>query len=305
MELGKKSYFAPFYLILHISIVVSLFTQCEARSLRQPEKHFSLIRSSKKPTSMRKLEESYSPSDPYDYIGSPFVLPPYDGDMGGPSSSPTINPPFCVYPPVFSPPPPSTATPTPSIPAQFSPPPPISYSPYPVITPNPPGHSEPARVHSKPTGICSKPTRVRTQPTKLRSGPTGFHTEPTGFIPSPPEFVPGPPMFLPPIVYPPPLGPPPPPSETMPGLWCVAKPTVPDPIIQEAMDYACGSGADCDVIQPNGSCYQPDTLIAHASFAFNSYWQRTKVAGGTCDFGGTAILVTRDPSYDGCHFNLL
>lgn len=28
MELGKKSYFAPFYLILHISIVVSLFTQC-------------------------------------------------------------------------------------------------------------------------------------------------------------------------------------------------------------------------------------------------------------------------------------
>ncbi|XP_020109702.1 extensin-like isoform X2 [Ananas comosus] len=346
MELGKKSYFAPFYLILHISIVVSLFTQC-ARSLRQPEKHFSLIRSPKKPTSMRKLEESYSPSDPYYYFGSPFVLPPYGGDMG-PSSSPTINPPFCVYPPVFSPPPPSTATPTPSIPAQFSPPPPISYSPYPVITPNPPGviptpptvtpsppeyvpnppgvtptpptvtpsppefvpnppgvTPTPPTVTPSPPGFIPSPPEFVPSPPEFVPSPPSYAPGPPGFIPSPPEFVPGPPMFLPPIVYPPPLGPPPPPSETMPGLWCVAKPTVPDPIIQEAMDYACGSGADCDVIQPNGSCYQPDTLISHASFAFNSYWQRTKVAGGTCDFGGTAILVTRDPSYDGCHFNLL
>ena len=71
---------------------------------------------------------------------------------------------------------------------------------------------------------------------------------------------------------------------------------MPDPIIQEAMDYACGSGADCKSIQSNGSCYQPDTLLAHASYAFNSYWQKSKIGGGTCDFGGTAILVTVDPS---------
>ncbi|KAL0353375.1 UNVERIFIED_CONTAM: Glucan endo-1,3-beta-glucosidase 4 [Sesamum angustifolium] len=85
-------------------------------------------------------------------------------------------------------------------------------------------------------------------------------------------------------------------------MWCVAKPAVPDPIIQEAMNYACGSGADCGQIQPSGSCFEPNTLLAHASYAFNSYWQRTKVTGGTCDFGGTALLVTIDPSYDGCHF---
>jgi hypothetical protein len=71
---------------------------------------------------------------------------------------------------------------------------------------------------------------------------------------------------------------------------------VPDPIIQEAMNYACGSGADCDSIQPSGSCFEPNTLFAHASYAFNSYWQRTRVAGGSCSFGGTAILVTVDPS---------
>ncbi|KAB8096893.1 uncharacterized protein [Oryza sativa Japonica Group] len=110
--------------------------------------------------------------------------------------------------------------------------------------------------------------------------------------------------FLPPIVYPPPLAPPAAPGAGE-ALWCVAKPTVPDPIMQEAMDYACGSGAECGSIQPSGACYTPDTVLAHASYAFNSYWQMTKAAGGTCDFGGTATIVTRDPSYEKCQFDLL
>jgi DNA-directed RNA polymerase II subunit RPB1 len=37
-------------------------------------------------------------------------------------------------------------------------------------------------------------------------------------------------------------------------------------------------------------------MLAHASYAFNSYWQRTKANGATCDFGGTAMLITKDPS---------
>nr|XP_027067828.1 PLASMODESMATA CALLOSE-BINDING PROTEIN 3-like [Coffea arabica] len=72
--------------------------------------------------------------------------------------------------------------------------------------------------------------------------------------------------------------------------------------LQVALDYACGSGADCEPIKRNGLCYLPDTVIAHASYAFNSYWQKTKLAGGTCDFGGTAMLVSVDPSYDECQF---
>ncbi|CAN6229506.1 unnamed protein product [Urochloa humidicola] len=110
--------------------------------------------------------------------------------------------------------------------------------------------------------------------------------------------------FQPPIIYPPPLAPPEQPGAGQ-TLWCVAKPTVPDPIIQEAMDYACGSGAACDSIMPTGACYHPNTVLAHASFAFNSYWQQTKGSGGTCDFGGTATIVTRDPSYEKCKFDLL
>ncbi|XP_027067828.2 uncharacterized protein [Coffea arabica] len=106
------------------------------------------------------------------------------------------------------------------------------------------------------------------------------------------------------IVPTPPCAPPSLPTPQRPqfSVWCVAKPTVPPTPLQVALDYACGSGADCEPIKRNGLCYLPDTVIAHASYAFNSYWQKTKLAGGTCDFGGTAMLVSVDPSYDECQF---
>ncbi|XP_072951957.1 glucan endo-1,3-beta-glucosidase 12-like [Typha angustifolia] len=88
-------------------------------------------------------------------------------------------------------------------------------------------------------------------------------------------------------------------------LWCVAKPTVPADKLQEAMDYACGEGgADCEEIGPNGSCFYPDTVLVHASYAFNNYWQMAKHRGGTCSFDGTAMLVTSDPSFRHCQFVL-
>ncbi|KAI9088979.1 hypothetical protein K1719_029258 [Acacia pycnantha] len=88
-------------------------------------------------------------------------------------------------------------------------------------------------------------------------------------------------------------------------LWCVAKPSVPAETLQEAMDYACGAGgADCEEINPQGNCFNPDTLVAHASYAFNSYWQKHKRNGGTCDFGGTAMLISSDPSFLQCRFVL-
>nr|XP_043618021.1 uncharacterized protein LOC122589760 [Erigeron canadensis] len=86
-------------------------------------------------------------------------------------------------------------------------------------------------------------------------------------------------------------------------LWCVAKPSVPSEKLQEAMDYACGAGgADCGPISPNGSCYMPDSVVAHASYAFNSYWQKNKKNGGVCGFEGTAMLIASDPSFLQCRF---
>jgi hypothetical protein len=80
------------------------------------------------------------------------------------------------------------------------------------------------------------------------------------------------------------------------GSWCVASPSASATALQVALDYACGQGgADCSAIQQGGSCFSPDTVRDHASYAFNSYYQKNPVQT-SCDFGGTAALTTADPS---------
>ncbi|KAL9248214.1 hypothetical protein vseg_021562 [Gypsophila vaccaria] len=84
--------------------------------------------------------------------------------------------------------------------------------------------------------------------------------------------------------------------------WCVAQAGAPENVIQSALDYACGiGGADCSTIQQGASCYNPNTLENHASYAFNSYFQKNPVPT-SCDFGGAATLVNANPSSGSCVF---
>nr|DAD38429.1 TPA_asm: hypothetical protein HUJ06_009070 [Nelumbo nucifera] len=85
-------------------------------------------------------------------------------------------------------------------------------------------------------------------------------------------------------------------SSIIPGqTWCIARSGVLQNALQIALDYACGiGGADCSTIQPTGSCYNPNTLQNHASYAFNSYFQKNPVPS-SCDFGGTATIVNTNP----------
>ncbi|KAJ1383731.1 X8 domain [Sesbania bispinosa] len=87
------------------------------------------------------------------------------------------------------------------------------------------------------------------------------------------------------------------------NTWCVANPDAEKDKLQAALDFACGEGgADCRPIQPGATCYDPNTLVAHASFAFNSYYQKKARAGGSCYFGGTSYVVTQEPRYGNCEF---
>ena len=78
--------------------------------------------------------------------------------------------------------------------------------------------------------------------------------------------------------------------------WCVARSDATNQALQTSLDYACSSGADCSPIQSSGLCFLPNTIQAHASYAFNSYYQLRAMAPGSCDFVGTATVAQTDPS---------
>ncbi|XP_065851114.1 glucan endo-1,3-beta-glucosidase 13 [Euphorbia lathyris] len=83
--------------------------------------------------------------------------------------------------------------------------------------------------------------------------------------------------------------------------WCIASNNATQLDLQSALDWACGSGnVDCSAIQPSQPCFEPDTLVSHASFAFNSYYHQNGATDVACSFGGSGVKVDKDPSYDNC-----
>lgn len=87
--------------------------------------------------------------------------------------------------------------------------------------------------------------------------------------------------------------------------WCVASQSASKTALQVALDYACGfGGIDCSAIQSGGSCYYPNSIRDHASYAFNTYFQKNPVPN-SCNFGGTAITTNTNPSNYNFFFDLL
>ncbi|XP_004302334.1 PREDICTED: glucan endo-1,3-beta-glucosidase 3-like [Fragaria vesca subsp. vesca] len=134
---------------------------------------------------------------------------------------------------------------------------------------------------------------------------------------APPITVPGTPVITNPVTtYPAPTGvvpvttpvtnpvAPPATSTNAPAVpgqsWCVAKTGASQTAVQAGLDYACGK-VDCSQLQQGGSCFNPNTLQNHASYAFNSYYQKNPVAT-SCDFGGVATIVATNPSSGSCTY---
>ncbi|EPS61583.1 hypothetical protein M569_13215, partial [Genlisea aurea] len=86
------------------------------------------------------------------------------------------------------------------------------------------------------------------------------------------------------------------------ATWCICREGINDAILQKTLDYACGSGADCNPTHQAGPCFSPNTVRAHCSYAVNSYFQRNRQIPTACDFSGTAAVVNSDPSTAGCMY---
>eukprot|EP01018_Ginkgo_biloba_P030497 Gb_00481 [translate_table: standard] len=85
--------------------------------------------------------------------------------------------------------------------------------------------------------------------------------------------------------------------------WCVASSGASQEDLQNAVDWACGPGmADCSAIQPGQPCYQANNLLTVASYAFNSYYQQNGDSPVACNFGGSGMVTTTDPSFGSCEF---
>lgn len=80
------------------------------------------------------------------------------------------------------------------------------------------------------------------------------------------------------------------------NTWCVARSNAGYGALKSGLDFACSHGADCRAIQPGGSCFNPNTIQNHASYAFDSYYQRNGKNPGACNFGGAATIAVSDPS---------
>ncbi|XP_038895143.1 glucan endo-1,3-beta-glucosidase 1 [Benincasa hispida] len=92
-------------------------------------------------------------------------------------------------------------------------------------------------------------------------------------------------------------------NDTTNQTYCIAMDEFDAKTLQTALDWACGPGkANCTEILPGEVCYQPNNVKNHASYAFDSYYQKEGKTAGSCDFKGLAMITTTDPSHGSCIF---
>ncbi|KAG2685533.1 hypothetical protein I3760_10G129800 [Carya illinoinensis] len=74
-------------------------------------------------------------------------------------------------------------------------------------------------------------------------------------------------------------------------------------MLQAALDWACGPGkVDCSPLLQGKPCYEPDNVLAHATYAFDTYYHKMGKDLGSCDFNGVAAITTTNPSHGSCMF---
>ncbi|PSS28888.1 Glucan endo-1,3-beta-D-glucosidase [Actinidia chinensis var. chinensis] len=84
--------------------------------------------------------------------------------------------------------------------------------------------------------------------------------------------------------------------------WCIASPFVGDDKLQGAIKHYCSNPeVDCNVIQPGGPCYVPNTVKEHASVVLNLYYKAHLAIRQNCP-SDVGFLTVKDPSSGSCHY---
>lgn len=92
-------------------------------------------------------------------------------------------------------------------------------------------------------------------------------------------------------------------NDTTNQTYCTAKEGADSKMLQAALDWACGPGkVDCSPLLQGQPCYEPDSVSAHATYAFDAYYHLIGKSSGSCDFNGVAAITTTDPSHGSCMF---
>ncbi|KAH6837601.1 O-Glycosyl hydrolases family 17 protein [Perilla frutescens var. hirtella] len=92
-------------------------------------------------------------------------------------------------------------------------------------------------------------------------------------------------------------------NDTTNQTYCSAKEGADAKMLQAALDWACGPGkVDCAPLLQGQACYEPDTVSAHATYAFDTYYHQMGKTPGSCDFNGVATITTTSPSHGSCIF---
>ncbi|XP_031287548.1 glucan endo-1,3-beta-glucosidase-like isoform X1 [Pistacia vera] len=134
-----------------------------------------------------------------------------------------------------------------------------------------------------PTSPAAQPPSAASQPASAAAQPPSAASKPPSAAAQPPSAAAQPP------------------SGAM--KWCVPKSDATDAQLQANIDYVCGTGLDCKPIQAGGTCFNPNNIRSHASYAMNAYYQANGRHDYECDFGHTGVLTSTNPSYEACDYS--
>ncbi|VVB02724.1 unnamed protein product [Arabis nemorensis] len=85
------------------------------------------------------------------------------------------------------------------------------------------------------------------------------------------------------------------------GKWCVAKQEATTTQLQANIDWVCSQGIDCKPISLGGICFDNNNVKTRSTFIMNAYYQSKGNSDSACDFHGSGIVTTNNPSTNTCN----